>query len=75
MDSTRYSLLYTVYSLPNMLLPIFGGVLLDTIGVRTGLILFCSIAMLGQAVFTFGGYSNNFNTMIVGRVIFGMGGE
>ena len=58
-----------------MVLPIFGGVLLDTIGVRTGLVLFCCVAVLGQAVFCAGGYSSDFNTMIIGRTIFGMGGE
>ncbi len=47
MDSTHYSLLYTVYSIPNMLLPIFGGILLDSIGIRTGIILFCLVTALG----------------------------
>ena len=47
MDSFHYSLLYTVYSIPNMILPILGGILLDSIGIRTGLILFCSILTIG----------------------------
>ena len=58
-----------------MILPIFGGVLLDTIGVRTGLIVFCSVALLGQTIFTAGGYVSDFNIMVIGRTIFGMGGE
>jgi len=47
MDSFHYSLLYTVYSLPNTVLPLFGGILLDTIGIRTGLVLFCAILTIG----------------------------
>lgn len=47
MDSTHYALLYTVYSLPNMVLPILGGVLLDSMGIRLGLILFCFILTIG----------------------------
>jgi MFS family permease len=74
-DSTQYSLLYTVYSMPNMVLPIFGGVFLDKIGIRSGLLLFTCILTLGQLVFMIGGYNHNYNWLIAGRVIFGMGGE
>ena len=58
-----------------MVLPIFGGVFLDKIGVRMGLILFTTILTIGQLVFVIGGYQANFNMMLAGRVIFGMGGE
>ena len=75
MDSSHYSLLYTVYSLPNMVLPIFGGIFLDKIGIRTGLVLFCFILSVGQFIFTMGGYEANYNEMLLGRFIFGMGGE
>ncbi|CDW72975.1 major facilitator superfamily protein [Stylonychia lemnae] len=34
LTQTQYSLLYTVYSYPNMILPVFGGVLIDILGVR-----------------------------------------
>ena len=47
LDSTQYSYLYTVYSMPNMVLPIFGGLFLDKIGIRAGLILFTCVLTLG----------------------------
>ena len=75
MSSASYSLLYTVYSIPNMILPIFGGIFLDRIGIRFGLVLFCAILTIGQFVFMLGGYSGNYNEMLLGRIIFGMGGE
>lgn len=56
LDNAQFSLLYTVYSIPNMVLPVLGGVFLDRIGVRTGLILFTCILTIGQLVFTIGGY-------------------
>jgi MFS family permease len=56
MDSFHYSLLYTVYSLPNMVLPIFGGIFLDKIGIRSGLLLFTFILTIGQFIFMIGGY-------------------
>jgi hypothetical protein len=39
-----------------MILPILGGILLDIIGIRIGLILFCAILTLGQFVFMLGGF-------------------
>jgi MFS family permease len=74
-DSTHFSLLYTVYSIPNMVLPILGGLFLDKIGIRSGLLLFTFILTVGQLVFMIGGYNADYNTMIAGRVIFGTGGE
>jgi hypothetical protein len=50
-----------VYSFPNIILPFFGGVLVDKIGVRFGIFVFSFILIIGQAsnsfylVFTAGG--------------------
>jgi len=71
--STQWSLLYTVYSLPNMVLPFFGGLMLDKVGMRAGLVLFTAVLTLGQGVFILGGYTKKFWLMLVGRVIFGLG--
>ena len=75
LDNTRFSLFYTVYSLPNMILPLLGGILLDSIGVRMGLIFFCAVLTIGQMIFMLGGYQQSYNEMIAGRVVFGLGGE
>lgn len=56
LDSAHFSLLYTVYSMPNMVLPILGGIFLDKIGIRSGLLLFTVILTIGQGVFMIGGY-------------------
>lgn len=44
---TQWSLLYTVYSMPNMILPFFGGLLLDLIGYEVGLIVFTTVLTIG----------------------------
>lgn len=75
LDSTHFSLFYTVYSLPNMILPLLGGILLDSIGVRMGLIFFCAVLTCGQFLFMLGGYAGSYDEMIAGRVVFGLGGE
>lgn len=33
-SQTQFSLLYAVYSYPNMVLPVFGGLFLDVVGLR-----------------------------------------
>lgn len=55
-STVQYNLLYSVYSYPNTVLPIFGGLFLDIIGMKLGILLFSSVLTLGQAIFAFGGY-------------------
>mmetsp|Transcript_13036 Transcript_13036/g.20234 ORF Transcript_13036/g.20234 Transcript_13036/m.20234 type:complete len:122 (-) Transcript_13036:1205-1570(-) len=73
--TSEYGLLYTVYALPNTILPLVGGVFLDRIGTRNGLLLFTTILCLGQFLFMMGGYRMNFSLMLVGRTVFGIGCE
>lgn len=72
---TMYSLLYTVYSLPNIILPFFGGYFVDLMGVRLCLLVFAGLILLGQVVFAIGLSAKSWPIMFVGRVIYGFGGE
>ncbi len=74
-STSQYALLYSVYSYPNTVLPIFGGIFLDAIGLRLGILIFTGLLTLGQGVFAIGGYQRSLGIMIAGRVIFGLGGE
>lgn len=49
-----YSLLYTVYNMPNMVLPLFGGFFTDKFGDRIMTVIFTFFVVLGQAVVCFG---------------------
>jgi len=76
-----------VYSFPNIILPFLGGFLLDKIGVRYGIFMFTLVLIIGQfgktfflylfiyLVFMMGGFYENYDLMIIGRIIFGIGGE
>ena len=75
-DITRYELLYAVYAWPNAIVPLLGGILIDKlIGLRAGFILFITIACTGQFLVALAVYLNWFWLMVVGRLIFGGGGE
>jgi MFS family permease len=72
---TLFSLLYTVYSVPNVILPFFGGYFVDRLGVRTCLFIFATLITAGQLVFAIGLSAKSWPLMFLGRVLFGFGGE
>lgn len=75
-DVTRYSLLYSVYSWPNTVLPLVGGILIDrVIGLRLGTLFFMFISLIGQLGFSLGGYFDSFILMVVSRFVIGVGSQ
>ena len=44
---TEENLLFSLYSIPNMVLPLFGGVFADRIGIRLCLLIFLSVITFG----------------------------
>jgi MFS family permease len=68
--------LYSVYSYPNMILCFFGGYIIDRItGVRLGSIIFCGFILLGEMMFCLGIQFKIYYLALVGRFVFGLGGE
>jgi len=39
--------LYSIYSFPNMILPLFGGFMVDKLGVRVGAFIFSLVLIFG----------------------------
>jgi MFS family permease len=76
-DTYQYqlNLLYSVYSFPNVVLPLFAGNLMDRFGTHRLLLLFSLLVLLGQGMFALGVQWKAFVCMLTGRVIFGLGGE
>ncbi|KAK9760556.1 hypothetical protein K7432_015294, partial [Basidiobolus ranarum] len=69
----QVSVLFMVTSLPNVIFPIFGGILLDKYGSSVALILFSILMCIGQAVFSIGVTTRAFWLMCVGRCFLGIG--
>lgn len=74
-SQTQYSLLYSSYSLPNMIIPVCGGMIIGKIGRAWGLIMFSVIITLGQTICALGGWFGCFTLLVVGRGIHGLGSE
>jgi MFS family permease len=68
-------MLYSIYSLPNMILPLFGGLLIDILGIRFCVTIFTFVLVIGQFICAVGGFYNNIWVMLAGRFIYGLGGE
>eukprot|EP01094_Clydonella_sp_ATCC50884_P023822 TRINITY_DN5804_c0_g1_i3.p1 TRINITY_DN5804_c0_g1~~TRINITY_DN5804_c0_g1_i3.p1 ORF type:complete len:325 (+),score=80.27 TRINITY_DN5804_c0_g1_i3:114-1088(+) len=77
--TTGYSLLYSIYALPNIVLPLIGGMLIDRyLGPKFGGILFAGIVVIGQTIFSIGTLfpqSGGYYVSLFGRFVFGLGGE
>lgn len=70
-----YDLLYSIYSVPNIFLPMVGGVLVDKVGLYLSLNLFSALILAGQLVLSIGCSLHSLPLMLVGRFLFGLGGE
>ena len=64
-----------MYSFPNIVLPLLGGVLIDVFGVRRFIVVFCTLTFLGQIVASIGVLHRSIAVVLLGRTIFGLGGE
>jgi len=70
-----FSLIYSLYSLPNTILPLIGGKLVDIYGNNFILILFSSFIFIGSIIETLGCLNTNLIIVVFGRFIFGLGAE
>lgn len=76
MPTSKFVLLYSIYSWPNVILCFIGGFLLDSIfGIRLGTIIYMGLTLIGQIIFATGAIINVFWLMMVGRFVFGIGAE
>ena len=76
LDVSQYSLLYSVFSWPNVILSALGGIIIDRIlGIRLGTLLFIALSTIGQLIFALGAFFDVFWLMVVARFIIGVGGE
>ena len=71
----NFNMLYIVYSLPNIILPLFGGFLIDQWGHRNMIVTFSVAILCGQAIIAIGCTVKSFSLMLFGRFLFGLGGE
>jgi len=70
-----FNLLYSAYSVPNIVLPLVLGVCMDRVGVRWLITCLAFFVVIGQVVTAIGVQNCAWPTMWAGRATFGIGGE
>ena len=71
-SDSNIGLLNAIYSFPNIIMVLVGGLIIDRIGTRTSVIIFTAFIMLGAVITALTG---NIWVMASGRLIFGLGAE
>jgi hypothetical protein len=70
-----FSLIYSLYALPNTVIPLVGGLLADKFGNKKIMLLFASFVLLGSAIETVACFRKSMTLFLFGRFIFGCGAE
>lgn len=70
-----FSLIYSLYALPNMVIPLVGGVMADKFGNKTIMLVFATFILVGSAIETFACFQKSMEMFLFGRFVFGCGAE
>ncbi len=65
-------LLQGIYSVPNILMVLIGGVIIDKIGTRVSTFIFTTLCLIGAAITA---SFSDITMMAIGRLVFGLGAE
>jgi len=71
-SDANIGLLQAIYSLPNVIMVLIGGYVVDRIGTRKAIFIFGALCLVGAVVTTLSG---TLAVMATGRLIFGLGAE
>jgi MFS family permease len=71
-NDTQIGTLNAIYSLPNIVMVLIGGIIIDRFGTRTSTLVFTLICLAGAMLTA---ASASFPVMAAGRLIFGLGAE
>jgi MFS family permease len=71
-SDSNIGLLNAIYSIPNIIMVLIGGLIIDRIGTRTSTVIFAALCLIGAALTASTG---SLIPMAGGRLIFGLGAE
>lgn len=71
-SDSNIGLLQAIYSMPNVIMVLIGGYIVDRIGTRKAILIFGSLCFLGSGLTCLSG---RLSVMATGRLVFGLGAE
>ena len=72
-SNSQYGVIQSSVSLVNTILPILGGVFIDTFGTSAGSILATSLIAAGNILVAISTNLRSFVVMVIGRILYGIG--
>lgn len=73
-NAKEYNLLFSIFTWPDVVLSLFGGIIMDRfIGLRAGIVLVAAVSLTGEVIFAIGGFMSSYPIALLGRVVFGCG--
>ncbi|CAM9687208.1 unnamed protein product [Ectocarpus sp. 13 AM-2016] len=72
-NETKYGTVMSAISIPNLFMPFFGGLFLDSKGHKQGIIIFLSLELIGHVIFTLAMGCGNFWMAVFGEAVYGLG--
>ncbi|KAJ1570060.1 hypothetical protein HK096_003552 [Nowakowskiella sp. JEL0078] len=69
----QYGLIQSAVATVNTILPVFGGILLDSLGLSIGSLLSTILVTLGTGVTAYSAFVHSFSLMVFGRALYGFG--
>lgn len=73
LDHTRLGLFQSAVSIPNLFMPVLGGIFLDHRGSAKGTIIMLSLCLIGHLGFVLACGAKNFHAALIARTLFGLG--
>ena len=75
-NTAQYTLLYSLYCYPSIIIAPIGGLLIDKMsGAHIALSFFLVLCLIKQIILAVGGFVNHYSIMLLGRLIAGAGGD
>jgi MFS family permease len=74
-DNEQLGVLFSVYAFPNAIIPMLSGAFFSKVGKWTGVVIIASVITSGVALTGLGVFVSAYWLMVVGRVLYGLGGE
>ncbi|KAJ1964654.1 hypothetical protein GGI12_001288 [Dipsacomyces acuminosporus] len=71
--NTQYGALQSTVSAVNTILPILGGLFIDSFGTTSGSLIATALIMVGNLVISISTHNRSFATMVAGRILYGLG--
>jgi MFS family permease len=75
LNNAQLGALFSVYALPNAFMPLFSGALFTRVGVWRGVLAISGLITLGIAVVAAGIAAKSYGLLLLGRALYGLGGE